>query len=145
MKTHSCSIIHHFSPMNLTAWILKNLDLIFFPSQPDSLYTWLENVCGVESELEDLTSAISNCPYFFLTRSGTFFWQVVFLTGFGYVYVDIAHQCGRVLITIAPEGKAGPVLGSTNRWVCLPSSSAASFLLWYCKPTSYHSCCTHAF
>lgn len=41
--------------------------------------------------------------------------QVVFLTGFGYVYVDIAHQCGRVLITIAPEGKAGPVLGSTNR------------------------------
>ncbi|XP_036063836.1 vacuolar protein sorting-associated protein 13B isoform X3 [Onychomys torridus] len=41
--------------------------------------------------------------------------QVVFLTGFGYVYVDIAHQCGTVLITVAPEGKAGPVLGSTNR------------------------------
>ncbi|XP_052603573.1 intermembrane lipid transfer protein VPS13B isoform X5 [Peromyscus californicus insignis] len=41
--------------------------------------------------------------------------QVVFLTGFGYVYVDIAHQCGTVFITVAPEGKAGPVLGSTNR------------------------------
>ncbi|XP_059103244.1 intermembrane lipid transfer protein VPS13B isoform X2 [Peromyscus eremicus] len=41
--------------------------------------------------------------------------QVVFLTGFGYVYVDIAHQCGTVFITVAPEGKAGPVLASTNR------------------------------
>ncbi|XP_010617862.1 vacuolar protein sorting-associated protein 13B isoform X2 [Fukomys damarensis] len=41
--------------------------------------------------------------------------QVVFLTGFGYVYVDIVHQCGTVLITVAPEGKAGPILTHTTR------------------------------
>lgn len=41
--------------------------------------------------------------------------QVVFLTGFGYVYVDVAHQCGTVIITIAPEGKAGPILSGTHR------------------------------
>uniref|UniRef100_A0A2K6GSD1 Vacuolar protein sorting 13 homolog B n=1 Tax=Propithecus coquereli TaxID=379532 RepID=A0A2K6GSD1_PROCO len=41
--------------------------------------------------------------------------QVVFLTGFGYVYVDIVHQCGMVLITMAPEGKAGSILSNTNR------------------------------
>ncbi|XP_026561693.1 vacuolar protein sorting-associated protein 13B isoform X1 [Pseudonaja textilis] len=33
--------------------------------------------------------------------------QIVFLTGFGYLYVDIAHQCGTVIITLAPEGKPG--------------------------------------
>ncbi|XP_005381914.1 PREDICTED: vacuolar protein sorting-associated protein 13B isoform X2 [Chinchilla lanigera] len=41
--------------------------------------------------------------------------QVVFLTGFGYVYVDIFHQCGTVFITVAPEGKAGPILTRTDR------------------------------
>ncbi|XP_070078493.1 intermembrane lipid transfer protein VPS13B isoform X2 [Equus przewalskii] len=41
--------------------------------------------------------------------------QVVFLTGFGYVYVDIGHHCGTVFITVAPEGKAGPLLTNTNR------------------------------
>ncbi|XP_077023436.1 intermembrane lipid transfer protein VPS13B isoform X4 [Tamandua tetradactyla] len=41
--------------------------------------------------------------------------QVLFLTGFGYVYVDIVHQCGTVFITLAPEGKAEPILVNTNR------------------------------
>uniref|UniRef100_A0A2K5RNV6 Vacuolar protein sorting 13 homolog B n=1 Tax=Cebus imitator TaxID=2715852 RepID=A0A2K5RNV6_CEBIM len=41
--------------------------------------------------------------------------QVVFLTGFGYVYVDIVYQCGTVFITVAPEGKAGPIVTNTNR------------------------------
>ncbi|KAM9198438.1 intermembrane lipid transfer protein VPS13B [Dugong dugon] len=41
--------------------------------------------------------------------------QVLFLTGFGYVYVDIVHQCGTVFITLTPEGKAGPILTNTNR------------------------------
>ncbi|XP_032616819.1 intermembrane lipid transfer protein VPS13B [Hylobates moloch] len=41
--------------------------------------------------------------------------QVVFLIGFGYVYVDIVHQCGTIFITVAPEGKAGPILTNTNR------------------------------
>ncbi|KAL8181853.1 UNVERIFIED_CONTAM: Vacuolar protein sorting-associated protein 13B, partial [Gekko kuhli] len=33
--------------------------------------------------------------------------QIIFLTGFGYVYVDIAHQCGTIVITLAPEGRPG--------------------------------------
>nr|XP_027802688.1 vacuolar protein sorting-associated protein 13B [Marmota flaviventris] len=41
--------------------------------------------------------------------------QVVFLTGFGYVYVDVFHQCSTVFITVAPEGKAGSILTNTNR------------------------------
>nr|XP_013797400.1 PREDICTED: vacuolar protein sorting-associated protein 13B isoform X8 [Apteryx mantelli mantelli] len=41
--------------------------------------------------------------------------QIVFLTGFGYVYVDIAHQCGTVIITLAPEGRAGPIEINLNR------------------------------
>lgn len=41
--------------------------------------------------------------------------QVVFLTGFGYVYVDIAQQCGTVFIILAPEGKAGPIFTSASR------------------------------
>ncbi|CAI9588810.1 unnamed protein product, partial [Staurois parvus] len=41
--------------------------------------------------------------------------QVVFLTGHGYVYVDVVQHCGAVIITLAPEGRAGPVLTSLNR------------------------------
>lgn len=36
-----------------------------------------------------------------------YFSQIVFLTGFGYLYVDIAHQCGTVIITLTPEEKQG--------------------------------------
>uniref|UniRef100_A0A8C3TGB2 Vacuolar protein sorting 13 homolog B n=1 Tax=Chelydra serpentina TaxID=8475 RepID=A0A8C3TGB2_CHESE len=41
--------------------------------------------------------------------------QIVFLTGFGYVYVDIAHHCGTIIITLAPEGRPGPVQINLNR------------------------------
>ncbi|XP_053322760.1 intermembrane lipid transfer protein VPS13B [Spea bombifrons] len=41
--------------------------------------------------------------------------QVVFLTGYGYVYVDVVQHCGTLIITLAPEGRAGPVLTSLNR------------------------------
>ncbi|XP_061851653.1 intermembrane lipid transfer protein VPS13B isoform X1 [Colius striatus] len=41
--------------------------------------------------------------------------QIVFLTGFGYVYVDITHQCGTIVMTLAPEGRAGPVEINLNR------------------------------
>ncbi|XP_023373239.1 vacuolar protein sorting-associated protein 13B isoform X1 [Otolemur garnettii] len=41
--------------------------------------------------------------------------QVVFLTGFGYVYVDIIHQGGTIFISVAPEGKAGSILSNHNR------------------------------
>nr|XP_030122339.3 vacuolar protein sorting-associated protein 13B isoform X1 [Taeniopygia guttata]XP_030122340.3 vacuolar protein sorting-associated protein 13B isoform X1 [Taeniopygia guttata] len=41
--------------------------------------------------------------------------QIVFLTGFGCVYVDITHHCGTIVITLAPEGRAGPVSINLNR------------------------------
>ncbi|XP_069477524.1 intermembrane lipid transfer protein VPS13B isoform X2 [Ambystoma mexicanum] len=41
--------------------------------------------------------------------------QIVFLIGYGYVYVNIDHHCGMVVITLAPEGRAGPVLTGLNR------------------------------
>lgn len=44
---------------------------------------------------------------FIIFLSTIYFLQNVFLTGFGYLYVDIAHQCGTVIITLAPEGKPG--------------------------------------
>lgn len=45
-----------------------------------------------------------------------FFLQIVFLIGFGYIYVDIAHQCGTVMITVAPEGRPGHQI-NLNRYV----------------------------
>ncbi|XP_047579553.1 intermembrane lipid transfer protein VPS13B isoform X4 [Lutra lutra] len=63
----------------------------------------------VES-LEDITSEWSDAVD--INNQGT---QVVFLTGFGYVYVDIVLQCGTVFITVAPEGKVGSGLTTTNR------------------------------
>ncbi|CAJ0929619.1 unnamed protein product [Ranitomeya imitator] len=44
--------------------------------------------------------------------------QVVFLTGYGYIYVDVVQQCGAIIITLSPEGRAGPVLTSLNRTPC---------------------------
>ncbi|XP_048143119.1 vacuolar protein sorting-associated protein 13B isoform X3 [Corvus hawaiiensis] len=41
--------------------------------------------------------------------------QIVFLTGFGCVYVDITHHCGTIVITLAPERRAGPVDINLNR------------------------------
>uniref|UniRef100_A0A8C3UEX9 Vacuolar protein sorting 13 homolog B n=1 Tax=Catharus ustulatus TaxID=91951 RepID=A0A8C3UEX9_CATUS len=41
--------------------------------------------------------------------------QIVFLTGFGCVYVDITHHCGTIVITLAPEGRAGSVGINLNR------------------------------
>ncbi|XP_048068541.1 intermembrane lipid transfer protein VPS13B isoform X5 [Ursus arctos] len=60
--------------------------------------------------LEDVTTEWSDAVD--INNQGT---QVVFLTGFGYVYVDIVLQCGTVFITVAPEGKVGPSLIATNR------------------------------
>ncbi|XP_054981251.1 intermembrane lipid transfer protein VPS13B isoform X2 [Sorex araneus] len=87
--------------------------------------------CSVHHELYHQLASYPDCktrdalPSLFLSVAGTE-WsdaldtnsqgtQVVFLTGFGYVYVDIGHQCGTVLITVAPEGKAGPAVTSPHR------------------------------
>ncbi|XP_064333004.1 intermembrane lipid transfer protein VPS13B isoform X2 [Camelus dromedarius] len=68
-----------------------------------SLLLRVELLEGITTEWSDAVD---------INHQGT---QVVFLTGFGYVYVDIAHRCGTAFITVAPEGKAGPILTNTNR------------------------------
>ncbi|XP_067834221.1 intermembrane lipid transfer protein VPS13B-like isoform X2 [Heptranchias perlo] len=40
--------------------------------------------------------------------------QVVFLPGYGCVYVDILHHSSIITMTLAPEGRAGPVLTSLH-------------------------------
>ncbi|XP_038664545.1 vacuolar protein sorting-associated protein 13B-like isoform X2 [Scyliorhinus canicula] len=40
--------------------------------------------------------------------------QVVFLHGYGCVYVDISHHSNTITMTLAPEGRAGPVLTSLH-------------------------------
>ncbi|XP_069847231.1 intermembrane lipid transfer protein VPS13B isoform X1 [Dipodomys merriami] len=60
--------------------------------------------------LEEITTEWSDAID--INSQGT---QVVFLTGFGYVYVDIVHQCGTIFITMVPEGKAGFILTNSNR------------------------------
>ncbi|XP_067887274.1 intermembrane lipid transfer protein VPS13B-like isoform X8 [Heterodontus francisci] len=40
--------------------------------------------------------------------------QVVFLPGYGCVYVDIIHHSSIITMTMAPEGRAGPVLTSLH-------------------------------
>ncbi|XP_060679858.1 intermembrane lipid transfer protein VPS13B-like isoform X1 [Hemiscyllium ocellatum] len=40
--------------------------------------------------------------------------QVVFLPGYGCVYVDISHHSSTIIVTMAPEGRAGPVLTSLH-------------------------------
>ncbi|XP_045567568.1 vacuolar protein sorting-associated protein 13B [Salmo salar] len=46
-----------------------------------------------------------NCP-------GT---QVVFLAGFGCLYIDVVHQGGTVILTLAPEGSVDSVMRLHNR------------------------------
>ncbi|XP_029779693.1 vacuolar protein sorting-associated protein 13B isoform X2 [Suricata suricatta] len=91
--------------------------------------------CSIHHELYHQISSYPDCktrdflPSLFLrveSVEGTTEWsdsidvnsqgtQVVFLTGFGYVYVDIVLHGGTVFITVAPEGKMGPILTTTNR------------------------------
>ncbi|KAL1767820.1 vacuolar protein sorting-associated protein 13B [Sigmodon hispidus] len=72
----------------------------------DSLPSLLLRMESMEEMTTEWSDAVD------INSQGT---QVVFLTGFGYVYVDVAHQCGTVYVTIAPEGKAGCTVASTNR------------------------------
>ncbi|XP_078254173.1 intermembrane lipid transfer protein VPS13B isoform X1 [Rhinoraja longicauda] len=69
-----------------------------------------DNLPGVHLRgipLSDLPEEWSDCID--LNSPGT---QVVFLPSYGYVYVDIIHQSSTITVTLAPEGRAGPVLTS---------------------------------
>ncbi|XP_036393864.1 vacuolar protein sorting-associated protein 13B-like isoform X1 [Megalops cyprinoides] len=63
---------------------------------------------------EEWTDPIDiNCP-------GT---QVVFLPGFGCLYVDVLHHSGTITLTLAPEGRADSVISQHHR----TSSQALAF------------------
>uniref|UniRef100_A0A8B9JSN2 Vacuolar protein sorting 13 homolog B n=1 Tax=Astyanax mexicanus TaxID=7994 RepID=A0A8B9JSN2_ASTMX len=42
--------------------------------------------------------------------------QVIFLSGFGCLYVDVAHQNGTIVLTLAPESCAGAVIDEHHRY-----------------------------
>nr|XP_012617463.1 vacuolar protein sorting-associated protein 13B isoform X1 [Microcebus murinus]XP_012617464.1 vacuolar protein sorting-associated protein 13B isoform X1 [Microcebus murinus]XP_012617465.1 vacuolar protein sorting-associated protein 13B isoform X1 [Microcebus murinus] len=92
-----CSIHHELYHQISSYPDCKTKDLL------PSLFLKVESLDEITTEWSDAVD---------INSQGT---QVVFLTGFGYVYVDIVHQCGTVLITVAPEGKAGSILSNTNR------------------------------
>ncbi|XP_074741394.1 intermembrane lipid transfer protein VPS13B isoform X5 [Strix uralensis] len=71
---------------------------------------WLPSILLKVMSSDELVNEWSD--FVDINNQGT---QIVFLTGFGYVYVDIAHQCGTIVITLAPEGRAGPVEINLNR------------------------------
>lgn len=115
---HPCSFIHHFFSCEPYSLDIEKSGFNFFFQVNRIACTHGQKVFAVLNQ--DLKLAIPTLLLFLFNQIWNIFWQVVFLTGFGYVYVDIAHQCGTVCITIAPEGKTGPMLTSANRQVCLP-------------------------
>lgn len=117
--THALSSIIFFL-YEPYSWILKNLDLIFFffhfksvewPVHMD-IKKYNQQVFVVLPQNPRHLKSVSYC---FSIRLWIFFPQVVFLTGFGCVYVDTVHQGGTIFITVAPEGKAGSILTNTHR------------------------------
>lgn len=117
---HSCPIIHHF----FSLWTLQldieksGFDFFFFhfksvewPVHMD-IKKYNQQVFVVLPQNPRHLKSVSYC---FSIRLWIFFPQVVFLTGFGCVYVDTVHQGGTIFITVAPEGKAGPILTNTHR------------------------------
>ncbi|XP_066525855.1 intermembrane lipid transfer protein VPS13B-like isoform X2 [Hoplias malabaricus] len=49
---------------------------------------------------------------FDINNTGT---QVIFLPGFGSVYVDVTHQGGTIILTLAPESCSGAIISEHNR------------------------------
>ncbi|KAM5281501.1 intermembrane lipid transfer protein VPS13B isoform 2-T2 [Ctenodactylus gundi] len=97
-KIPSESSIHHELYHQISSYPdCKTKDLL------PSLFLRVELLDAITAEWSDAID---------INSQGT---QVVFLTGFGYIYVDTVHQGGTVFITVSPEGKAGPVLIHTNR------------------------------
>ncbi|XP_041104665.1 vacuolar protein sorting-associated protein 13B-like isoform X3 [Polyodon spathula] len=74
----------------------------------DTLPSILLKLASSEETGEEWSDAID------INSPGT---QVVFVPGYGCVYIDTIHLCGTVTITLAPEGKAGATLTSFHRTV----------------------------
>ncbi|XP_043921582.1 vacuolar protein sorting-associated protein 13B [Protopterus annectens] len=72
----------------------------------DALPSILLKALMSSEEPEDWSDSID------INNPGT---QVVFLPSYGCLYVDITYHCSTMSITLAPEGRAGPVLTSPHR------------------------------
>lgn len=44
--------------------------------------------------------------------------QVVFLPGFGCLYIDVAYEKGTLVLSLAPEGSMDAVINQLSRYVC---------------------------
>lgn len=44
--------------------------------------------------------------------------QVVFLPGFGCLYIHVSYESGTLVLSLAPEGSAEAVINQHNRYCC---------------------------
>lgn len=44
--------------------------------------------------------------------------QVVFLPGFGCLYIDVEYERGTLVLSLAPEGSVDAVINQHSRYVC---------------------------
>lgn len=58
------------------------------------------------------------CSALFHYRSCSFVVQVVFLPGFGCLYVDISYESGTLVLSLAPEGSVAAIVNQHSRYVC---------------------------
>ena len=47
--------------------------------------------------------------------------QVVFLPGFGCLYIDVVYEKGTLVLSLAPEGSVDAVISQHSRYVCTGS------------------------
>lgn len=47
--------------------------------------------------------------------------QVVFLPGFGCLYIDVAYQRGTLVLSLAPEGSVDAVINQHSGYMCTAS------------------------
>lgn len=45
--------------------------------------------------------------------------QVVFLPGFGCLYIDVSYEKGTLVLSLAPEGSMDPVINQHSRYNCV--------------------------
>lgn len=50
--------------------------------------------------------------------------QVVFLPGFGCLYIDVEYEKGTLVLSLAPEGSMDAVINQHSRYVCTGTGSS---------------------
>lgn len=68
--------------------------------------------------------------------------QVVFLPGFGCLYIDVVYEGGTLVLSLAPEGSVDAVVNQHSRYVCTGSGFIVVVLCSLCIWTITNHPCT---